>query len=710
MGTCQSNRLAALLLILAAAGCGGGGGGSGGTCTSDPAPSITGTPPINATVGTRYQASFEATYTCLIFICDAVDIVQGPRGATVSHDFVYWDPSPDQANKSFTFVISTRPDFCGNTASTSWTVSVFSPPVIRQFSADRTTVVPGESVTLTTVFEGTGTISGIGPVTSGMSVRTGALSSDTNFVLTVRNPVGAELSQAIGVHVLGPPMINSFTATSTTIGAGSTSTLRWGLSGDIGSVKLSPPGIEVTGASSYVVAPAATTVYELLVSNAFASTSSTLEVTVVPPAQISSFVATPSAATPGGSVSLSAQFDADIAFISVEDIYGFYRPLGSIASGGSIDSGPLFRPTRFRVMVSNSFNVTTHDLLVPLVGPGTFNATAGQPASPLRAGHTATRLVDGRVFIAGGANLAFTKSTEIYDPSSNSFSSGPDLLSERIRHTATLLPDGRVLVAGGECPIPRSEACTTTDIYDPSNGTVTAGPLMGGGGAYTGIAEASLGDGRVLLAIALGINDPTPSFSVVIVNPSLGTVSPFISVARPLEWITRAERLSDGRVLLIKVTGTTQAEIFSPDTNSFAVVGATTSYRAFGITSATLQDGRVLVAGGQVLLGTAADLFSPATNSYTAVGSQLVDSGYGAMPFSQAVTLNNGKVLVVGGLDTSGANPLAELFDPNTGTFSVTGGLRTGRANHSATLLQNGRVLILGGCRDLPCDAELYTP
>ena len=55
----------------------------------------------------------------------------------------------------------------------------------------------------------------------------------------------------------------------------------------------------------------------------------------------------------------------------------------------------------------------------------------------------------------------------------------------------------------------------------------------------------------------------------------------------------------------------------------------------------------------------------------------------------------------------------AELFDPATGTFSPTGNLNTGRANHTATLLNNGSVLITGGSHDIDDatgSAELYNP
>ena len=85
-----------------------------------------------------------------------------------------------------------------------------------------------------------------------------------------------------------------------------------------------------------------------------------------------------------------------------------------------------------------------------------------------------------------------------------------------------------------------------------------------------------------------------------------------------------------------------------------------------------------------------------------------------------ATLLNDGKVLIAGGyqLIFNGVwNTLilasAELYDPVTGTFTPTGNLTTARYGHTATLLPNGKVLIAGGSAveyDSLASAELYDP
>jgi hypothetical protein len=65
--------------------------------------------------------------------------------------------------------------------------------------------------------------------------------------------------------------------------------------------------------------------------------------------------------------------------------------------------------------------------------------------------------------------------------------------------------------------------------------------------------------------------------------------------------------------------------------------------------------------------------------------------------------LNNGKILVTGGeyfVKTQALLSLAtaEVFDPASGSFTpTTGNMEAARSGHTATLLNDGRVLVTGG-------------
>ena len=111
----------------------------------------------------------------------------------------------------------------------------------------------------------------------------------------------------------------------------------------------------------------------------------------------------------------------------------------------------------------------------------------------------------------------------------------------------------------------------------------------------------------------------------------------------------------------------------------------------------TLLDGRILVEGGLkrthgFSLGSA-EIFDPATGTWSATGSMLV-----ARTNHTATTLEDGRVLVIGGLDRDRFKLAeCELYDPNTGIWTTTTSYPSGPlASHVAVRLQDGRVFVVG--------------
>jgi hypothetical protein len=78
------------------------------------------------------------------------------------------------------------------------------------------------------------------------------------------------------------------------------------------------------------------------------------------------------------------------------------------------------------------------------------------------------------------------------------------------------------------------------------------------------------------------------------------------------------------------------------------------------------------------------------------------------------VRLTNGMVLITGGqLPGGSGSASADLYDPATGKFTSAGNMNAGRHSHTATLLQDGTVLIVGGFGAWPSSgstAEIYKP
>ena len=267
--------------------------------------------------------------------------------------------------------------------------------------------------------------------------------------------------------------------------------------------------------------------------------------------------------------------------------------------------------------------------------------------------------------------------------------------------------------------------------------TWTVQEAAGGSVSNTGFYSAPSATG-FFHVVATSVADATFSGSATItVTTSSGRFTPTGDMVNA-RGLHTATLLADGRVLvaggamlashptslIFCYGGIATAELYDPLSGSFTVTASMAKQR-YAHTATLLLTGKVLVTGGVGNIGSqcedgngpvesSAEIYNPSSGSFASTGTMAkARSGH------TATLLANGKVLIVGGTDESfvAGVKTAELYDALTSMFSSTGSVSTARSGHTATLLANGKVLIAGGIdRTNPnspaatSKAELYDP
>ena len=142
----------------------------------------------------------------------------------------------------------------------------------------------------------------------------------------------------------------------------------------------------------------------------------------------------------------------------------------------------------------------------------------------------------------------------------------------------------------------------------------------------------------------------------------------------------------------------TSTATWSSSASAVATISTTGLASAVGLGQATIEAALGSVMGSTTLNVTPGFVLTGSLNT--------------ARQQHTATLLNNGMVLIAGGTGSSAFLASAELYNPGTGTFTLTGSLNSARFAHTATLLNNGMVLIAGGLVSTgsSTSAELYNP
>lgn len=325
---------------------------------------------------------------------------------------------------------------------------------------------------------------------------------------------------------------------------------------------------------------------------------------------------------------------------------------------------------------------------------------------PQVASHTATLLEDGRVLIAGGMTQGYygaslsLADTYLYDPVSNSFSLGPRLAFPRTDHTATRLGDGRVLIAGGYAMGSGLEGAPS-EIFDPRTHSLQTGPSLG---LIRGHAATLLKDGRVL--VTGGRRGDTPLDSAYFYDPASNSWSQSTaSLNRPQDEPATA-LLPGGDVLI--AARITHMELYVVAANRFDVIPNTISvpdgYDGY-VGAALLENGKVLL---HMAAGYSA-LYDPPSRTLASLFTREATA-------SDVLTaLPDGRALVVGVQPLNSGAMIFEPTGTSGRWFRAAGMSARRVSDFTATTLPTGAVLVVGGFvswgdAGISESAEVYFP
>jgi hypothetical protein len=299
----------------------------------------------------------------------------------------------------------------------------------------------------------------------------------------------------------------------------------------------------------------------------------------------------------------------------------------------------------------------------------------------------------------------------------NGFTNSSTLTAARLGHSATLMGNGRILVVGGL--VTSGLPTDTSELFDTGAQTAVAlvPEMIQTRSNHTATLLCDLSHSDCSNALVLVAGGRTDNGGAELYDPVADTFAPTTMPMSAPHFSGTATLLTNGQVLV--AGGETAAlEFFDPASRSFLAPLAMSSVRTRH-TATLLASGKVLITGGYNEAGvggsflepgpvlSSAEIYDPVAGTITAAGNMIE-----ARASHSATLLQDGRVLLAGGYNSTGPLASSEIYDPTIGSFTATGNLVTPRAGHTAVLLPSGLVLLAGGQyldRILP-HAELFDP
>ena len=247
---------------------------------------------------------------------------------------------------------------------------------------------------------------------------------------------------------------------------------------------------------------------------------------------------------PNGKVLVAGGYNNLGGWLSSAELYntnsGLWTLTGSMSTARKYHTVTLL--PNGRVLVAGGYNTTGGPLAsAELYDPetGTWSQTSSMNSS--RDAQSATLLPNGKVLVVGGYHNGGT-SAELYDPSSGKWKITGSPNNPRANHAAVLLPNGKVLISGGITNYPFTNSLRSTEIYDPSTETWTIGAdFVQTTGSHNAVL---LPNGKVLM---VGVNGFDSSSELY--DPAQGTWMP-TDPPSSFRWYFSTTLLLNGKVLV----------------------------------------------------------------------------------------------------------------------------------------------------------------
>src|SRR6266480_2605975 len=325
-------------------------------------------------------------------------------------------------------------------------------------------------------------------------------------------------------------------------------------------------------------------------------------------------------------------------------------------------------------------------------------------------------LNNGDILLAGGTDgTSVLASAEVYSPSSDGWTPTGTMAEAREYFPSVTLPGGKVLVTGGLGS--SGSVLTGAELYDPASGTWSSAGALAVGRYYH--TATLLKGGQVLVTGGCTVSGcSTFTGESELYDPATNSWSASGSLGTA-RWSHTATLLGSGQVLVVGGSnGSTlnACELYDPVTGAWTSAPSTT-YKRFLHAATLLQDGKVLVTGGNPFRTALAmaEIYDPSANQWTATGRMTQGR------FAHTSTLlADGTVLLAAGGTFRGCGrticfyrtATSEIYDEATGRFTTVSRLNQARYYHTASLMENGRVLVVGGIGGSSTlqGAEFYVP